>query len=55
MDNTDSNLNITHSSEGSQELNGKDASYRQANMISEPRTVLKRRIRGVLVPIGRMQ
>lgn len=55
MDNVEGSVNNAHSSEGSAELNGEDASYRQANMISPPRTVLKRRIRGALVPIGKLQ
>ena len=37
--------------EGSSELNGKDASYRNAPMISAPGTVRKMRIRGALVPM----
>ena len=39
--------------EGSDDLNGKDATFRGAAMISEPSLVVKRRIRGALVPIGR--
>ena len=45
--------NETHPCEGS-DLNGKGASYRNAPMISEPRTVVKRRIRGALVPMPRV-
>jgi hypothetical protein len=41
--------------EGSPELNGSDASYRGAKMISDPATVVKRRIRGALVPTGKKQ
>ena len=43
--------NETHSSEGS-EANGKDASYRNAPSISVPKTIVKRRIGGALVPMG---
>jgi len=53
MENAESQFDSTMSPEGSQELNGKDASYRNAPMISAPGTILKQRIRGVLVPIGR--
>lgn len=49
----DGDLNQTAACEGSSELNGKDASYRNASMVSEPKVVVKRRIRGALVPIGR--
>lgn len=42
----------TQPCEGSADLNGKDASYRNAAMISAPRSVLKRRIRGASVPMG---
>jgi hypothetical protein len=51
MENNDSNYDMSSSCEGSEELNGKDASYRNAPMISSPRTILKRRIRGALVPM----
>ena len=54
MDNSESNFETTYSCEGSEELNGKDASFRHAGMISEPRMVVKRRIRGALVPMGRI-
>jgi hypothetical protein len=37
--------------ESSPELNGKDASYRNAPMISAPGIVKKMRIRGALVPM----
>jgi hypothetical protein len=50
MDDTGANYDLSASCEGSEDLNGKDASYRSANMISAPRAVLKRRIRGALVP-----
>jgi hypothetical protein len=53
MEDTEANYNTTASSEGSEELNGKDASYRQAPMISGPRMVMKQRIRGALVPMRR--
>jgi hypothetical protein len=46
---------MSTSCEGSEDLNGKDASYRNANMISAPRTILKRRIRGALVPLRSME
>lgn len=50
---TDENsFNTTTSCEGSEELNGKDASYRGAPMISAPKVIQKRRIRGALVPMG---
>jgi hypothetical protein len=42
--------NATHSDEGS-ELNGKNASFRTAPMISAPSIVLKRRIKGALIPL----
>lgn len=52
MSDTSAKYEETHPCEGSVELNGKDVSYRNANMISEPRSVLKRRVRGALVPMG---
>ena len=55
MNETDANYDMTTSPEGSEELNGKDASTRNAPMISAPRTVVKQRIRGALVPTGRME
>jgi len=55
MGDTESNYDMTTAPEGSEELNGKDASTRNAPMISAPRTVLKRRIRGALVPMRREQ
>lgn len=54
MDDTGANYDMTSPCEGSEDLNGKDASYRNANMISSPRTVMKRRVGGALVPMGRM-
>jgi hypothetical protein len=53
MDSSEANFDVSASPEGSAELNGKDASYRNAPMISEPGMVIKRRIRGALVPMGR--
>lgn len=53
MNEADGHYEMNTSPEGSQELNGKDASYRNAPMISAPRTVVKQRIRGALVPIGK--
>jgi len=50
MNDNDTNYDLSTSCEGSEDLNGKDASYRSAPMISAPRTILKRRIRGALVP-----
>lgn len=55
MNETEANYDMTTSCEGSEDLNGKDASFRSANMISAPRTVLKRRVGGALVPMGRTQ
>jgi len=49
--NEENDFNPTTSCEGSQELNGKDVSYRSAPMISAPPIVQKRRIRGALVPM----
>jgi len=54
MGDTNTKYDETCSSEGSQELNGKDASYRTAKMISDSRTVIKRKVRGALVPLGGM-
>jgi hypothetical protein len=45
------NLQETHGCESNSELNGKEASFRKAPMVSAPRTVRKRRIRGALVPM----
>jgi len=52
MTDSESNYDMTTACEGSEDLNGKDASYRNAPMISAPRTVRKKRIRGALVPMG---
>lgn len=52
MDNT---RDEAHACEGSAELNGKDAAYRTVNMISAPATVVKRRIRGALVPMPKQK
>lgn len=50
MSDTSTKYDETHPCEGS-EINGKDAAYRTAKMISDSRTVLKRRVRGALVPM----
>jgi hypothetical protein len=55
MNEVESHFDISASPEGSEELNGKDASYRNAPMISAPRTVQKMRVRGALVPMGNKQ
>ena len=52
MAESEANYDMTTSCEGSEDLNGKDASYRNAPMISAPKTVMKRRIRGALVPMS---
>lgn len=49
----DISLNQTHSCETHEEANGKDATYRNAPSISLPRTIVKQRIRGALVPVQR--
>jgi hypothetical protein len=54
MNEADTNYDMTTACEGSEELNGKDASYRHAPMISAPRLVPKMRIRGALVPMKRV-
>lgn len=54
MEDTEANYDMTASCEGSEDLNGKDASYRNANMISAPRLIVKQRVRGALVPIRRV-
>ena len=51
MQEADSNYDLSTSCEGSEDLNGKDASYRNAPMISAPRVIRKLRIRGALVPM----
>jgi hypothetical protein len=53
MDDTGAQYDINTSGEGSEDLNGKEASYRNAPMISAPRTVQKLRVRGALVPFRR--
>jgi hypothetical protein len=53
MNEAESNYDVTTACEGSEELNGKDAAFRNAPMISAPRTVRKMRIRGALVPMPR--
>jgi hypothetical protein len=52
MIDAESNYDMTTSCEGSEDLNGKDASYRNAPMISTPKTVRKMRVRGALIPMG---
>jgi hypothetical protein len=51
MNNNDSDFDQTTPCEGSEDLNGKDASYRSAPMISAPRTIRKMRVGGALVPM----
>jgi len=51
MNEADSNYDMSTSCEGSEDLNGKDASYRKAPMISAPKIVRKMRIGGALVPM----
>jgi len=53
MSDTSSKYDSTVGCESNEELNGKGASFRNAPMISEPGTVMKRRIRGALVPMRR--
>jgi hypothetical protein len=55
MNEAESNYDMTTACEGSEELNGKDAAYRHAPMVSAPRTVQKMRVRGALVPVRRVQ
>ena len=55
MEDTGANYDMTAFSEGSEDLNGKDASYRNAPMISAPRVVQKLRVRGALVPMPRLE
>lgn len=52
MSDAESSFDMTTPPEGSQELNGKDASFRNAPMISTPRSIQKLRVRGALVPMG---
>jgi hypothetical protein len=53
MEDTAQSFDMTAFSEGSEDLNGKDASFRLAPMISAPRTIQKLRVRGALVPMRR--
>ena len=53
MSDSDANYDMSTSCEGSEDLNGKDASYRQAPMVSAPRLIRKMRVRGALVPMPR--
>lgn len=55
MEDTGANYDITAFSEGSEELNGKEAAYRNAPMLSAPRLVMKQRVRGALVPVRRVE
>lgn len=55
MDETGVNYDLSVSSEGSEDLNGKDATFRTAPAISAPRVILKQRIRGALVPMRRTE
>lgn len=55
MNEADTNYDMTASCEGSEDLNGKDAAYRNAPMVSAPRTVMKRRVGNALVPMPRQQ
>lgn len=48
-------LNQTHPCEAHEEANGKDATYRHAPSISEPKTIIKRRIRGAMIPMRRQE
>ena len=52
MIDSETNYDMSTSCEGSEELNGKEASYRGAPMISAPNLVRKLRRRGALVPIS---
>ena len=52
MADTDVKYDQTIGCESNTELNGEGSSFRNANMISAPKTILKRRIRVALVPIG---
>lgn len=46
-------LNQTHSCEAHEEANGKDATFRHAPMVSVPKTIIKQRIRGAMIPLRR--
>lgn len=52
MNDAESNFDMTTSCEGSEELNGKEASFRGAAMVSEPRIIQKMYRNGALVPMG---
>ena len=41
--------------ESNSELNGEGASFRSVGMISEPAIIIKRRIKGALVPMPKVQ
>jgi hypothetical protein len=41
--------------ESNSELNGEGASFRSAKMVSDPAIIIKRRIKGALVPMPRVQ
>ena len=53
MSDSDVNYDQTAGCESNEDLNGKDASTRNAPMISAPRLVQKLRLRGALVPMPR--
>ena len=55
MEDSGTSYDLTAGCESNEELNGKDAAYRNAPMISAPRTVMKRRVRGALVPMRRVE
>jgi|LauGreDrversion4_2_1035121.scaffolds.fasta_scaffold13125_8 hypothetical protein len=52
MEDNNSNYEISTSCEASEDLNGKNASYRTAPMLSAPKVIQKMRVRGALVPMG---
>jgi hypothetical protein len=56
MSDSESSYNLNNSEQplGTGELNGKDVSTRNASMISPPGTIIKRRIRGALVPFKKL-
>ena len=55
MENSGENYDLSTGCESNEDLNGKDASFRNAPMISGPGTILKRRIRGALVPMRKVE
>jgi hypothetical protein len=55
MEDSNTKYENSHACEGSSELNGSNASYRGAKMVSDPAIIVKRRIRGALVPTGKKQ